>query len=550
MLSHPAYQVAMDGPPQGPGQGLTLARIMTAARAGSLDHASALFIAAGFDRATDDPAALAVAGRLARDRALRRPVAERAGLLRAAAGFYARAHALDPQPHTLISQATLALLAGDGAGAQSLAGQVLATLDHGPAPRETAYWIAATRAEAHLLRGETAAAQAWFERAIAHAPDSHDDLAVTLRQFALILAHQGQPDGWLDRHRPPRALNFAGHLAIGDHAVAPLAADVGAFLAEQGIGAGFGALAAGADLVIAQALLDHGAAVHVVLPTAPDVFAAQSVVPYGPAWVARFEHVLARVASLRQATSVSGAYEPRATHLAADVAMGAAVRHARRFETGAVQLLVIDDGPGRFGLGQATAYLGGRWGEAPRRSQVCMVVPRSAPVIASGRKPAEGRDDRMLAAMVHVTIDGLEGLDDTAFAAAVDTLITPFRAASAGIAPVPGLVMPAGHARILAFADPDEAWRHAAALLALPGHGARLRIAAHYALVHRFDAPAALGGPGLDRLASLGPVALPGVVTASDAFAAAVFVNQAGRIHAEEIGQWRGETLFALTQAE
>ncbi|MGG2377293.1 hypothetical protein ACE400_29245, partial [Salmonella enterica] len=86
---------------------------MTAARAGSLDHASALFVAAGFDRATDDPAALAVAGRLARDRALRRPVAERGGLLRDAAGFYARAHALDPQPHTLISQATLALLAGD-----------------------------------------------------------------------------------------------------------------------------------------------------------------------------------------------------------------------------------------------------------------------------------------------------------------------------------------------------------------------------------------------------------------------------------------------------
>ncbi|MGL1204253.1 hypothetical protein ACSTK6_00445, partial [Vibrio parahaemolyticus] len=89
------------------------------------------------------------------------------------------------------------------------------------------------------------------------------------------------------------------------------------------------------------------------------------------------------------------------------------------------------------------------WGEAPRRSQVCMVVPRSAPVIASGRKPAEGRDDRMLAAMVHVTIDGLEALDDTAFAAAVDTLIAPFRAASVEIAPAAELVMPAGHARIL-----------------------------------------------------------------------------------------------------
>ena len=55
----------------------TLARIVTVARAGSLTHALALFRAAGFDRADHDPAALAVAGRLAKDQALRAPAAER-----------------------------------------------------------------------------------------------------------------------------------------------------------------------------------------------------------------------------------------------------------------------------------------------------------------------------------------------------------------------------------------------------------------------------------------------------------------------------------------
>ena len=61
------------------------------------------------------------------------------------------------------------------------------------------------------------------------------------------------------------------------------------------VGHGFGGLAAGADIAVAEALLAQGAAVTAVLPFPPAPYAAHSVRPGGEAWVARFEACLARV---------------------------------------------------------------------------------------------------------------------------------------------------------------------------------------------------------------------------------------------------------------
>ena len=541
MAATTAYRIAMESSAQGP----TLARVITAARAGSLDHAAALFRAGGFDQRAEDPAALAVAGRLAKDRALRLPAAEQPAALAAAAQAYSRAFDLDPQPYTRINAATLTLLSGDRARGQAMAKDLLDWLDSGATFAETPYFLTATRAEALLLLGELGGARAALAQAFALAPDSAEDLATTLRQLRLILARDGADTAWLDPFRPPRTLNYAGHLGIAEAAIAPLAAEIAQVLAAERIGAGFGALAAGADLVIAEALLDAGIELHVVLPTTPEEFAAQSVIPYGAHWSRRFERCIEQAASLRWVSTVSGSYEPLAAHLAADVAMGASVMHARRLETEAVQLLVIDNAGGPHGAGQDTAYLGARW--RSKRTQVKLVAPRSAPVAPSGTKPREGRADRCLTAILHIAFDGVDSLDDDAFAAALDTTIAPFRRACEHIEPQPEVVLPSGNARIVAFTDPDQAWRHAAALLALPAAAGRLRLVGHYGLAHWLGEPPALVGTSVAALAALAPLALPGVLTASDTLASALFVNLSDQIHAEEIGAWHGEALFALT---
>ena len=68
----------------------SLAAIITAARAGSIGYANALFEAGGWGTRTDDSAALATRARLLKDAALRASGPDRLILLKDAAQAYAR----------------------------------------------------------------------------------------------------------------------------------------------------------------------------------------------------------------------------------------------------------------------------------------------------------------------------------------------------------------------------------------------------------------------------------------------------------------------------
>ncbi len=522
----------------------TLPHITTLARSGALDRAWALFGEGGYHTATDDPAALAVKGRLLKDRAMLAAGAERAALLAQAITAYSGADAISAQPYLLINVATLTFLCGDQRRAAEIAAVVLERLDQ-PDISETPYWIAATRAEALLLRGDLSGADNALGDAIAHDPDGWSDHASTLRQLRLILEAGGLGTDWLDRHRPPRSLHFAGHLGVAETASDELRAQIDAILESERIGFGYGALAAGADIVIAESLIARGAELHITLPTTQIAFIAQSIAPYESGWRARFDACLSVAASVRFATSVDGDYEPLATSLAADLAMGAAVLNAKMLESEAVQLLIVDEGPGPYGAGASTARDGGAWAVAGRRQHV-MLSPRSAAVVASGdRENQEGRADRRLAALLHISFYGLDDLDDAAFACAVDDFVAPFRVHCAAIAVQPVIVLPCGNARIVAFESVRDAWIYAHAASGT-AEGSPVRIAGHYGLAYWLDDPPALMGPLLAMLTDISASSLPGTVTVSEAFASALVGQSNGNIRVELMGEVGAERLFAL----
>ena len=524
----------------------SLAAIITAARAGSTGYAAALFQSSGWAERTDDAAALATRARLLKDTALRTALPERRALLAAAAEAYAAADNVRPQPYTRINQASLHFLAGDRDRAATTARAVLDWLAHDDDLAETPYFLAATRAEAHLLCGEVPAAIAAMRSAVAADPDGWSDRASTLRQFGLILAETGGDARWLNEFRPPRSVNFAGHLGIAPAQADGLRTAVDGWMATHDIGFGFGALAAGDDIVVAEALLARGGELHVVLPTRLEEFVAQSVAPYDPAWRPRFAACLDAAHSVQCVTSVSGGYEPLATQLAADVAMGACVLNARALQSSAWQLLVIDDAPGAYGGGAGTRRIGERWRDRDRQHR--LIAPRTAPVPASGLRPTpEGRPDRRLAAMLMISFDGLDRCDDSGFAQALDTVIAPLRASAAALPVQPDLTLPVGNARLVAFVDPDAAWAYASAVLAMRPLTMPLRIAGHYGLAHWLDDPAALVGRAMAELAAIAGAALPGVLTASETLASALSVNLSAQLHAEHIGEIGEIRLFTLT---
>jgi hypothetical protein len=184
-----------------------------------------------------------------------------------------------------------------------------------------------------------------MEKAAAHDPDGWADRAATIAQLREIAAAQASDAAWIERFAPPASLHFAGHmgLAAGGAGEAALAVQLDALFDAQRIGFAWGALAAGADIVIAERLLERGVALHAVLPCPPDQFEAQSVAPAGEAWAGRYRALLDAAASVRiAAESATSVHDPLATFHAGELAIGGALNNAATLASSAAQLIVTD----------------------------------------------------------------------------------------------------------------------------------------------------------------------------------------------------------------
>lgn len=322
-----------------------LNRITQLARAGALAQAWALFEAGGphTPGSADDPETLSVYGRLLKDRAAREEGALRDELLNSAIAAYRRASDLSHASYPLINAATLAFLAGRAEQSRSLATQTIALLDSLTYAPETPYWLTATRAEAMLLLGRREEAEILLGRAVRHQPDAWEDHASTLRQFALILNAGGNSDTWLDRFRPPPCLHFDGILGIAADDTA-CRDRIGERIAALAPGSAFGALAAGADILAAEAVVQAGGHLHAVLPCPPDIFRETSVRPSGGDWESRYDRLLEAAASLLILDDIE-APSDASIAIAREAAMGLTLRESRRLQTtaGALRMRVADE---------------------------------------------------------------------------------------------------------------------------------------------------------------------------------------------------------------
>jgi hypothetical protein len=308
--------------------------ILSLARAGATSRAWDAFRAGGLE-GVEDFNALTLKGRLLKDRARQATGAERAALFAQSGAAYARAATLRPDSYPLINAAAMALFAGDGASASNIARDVLMLLDSNPRQGETPYWREATRAEALLLTGQIAPAKFSLAAAIAMAPQAWEDHASTLRQFSNILSLMAEDAVWLDEHRPRPALHFSGILGVAPDDLAATHA-INAAVGAINPGSGFGALAAGADIIAAEAIVALGAELHVVLPAEPSDFSESSVVPFGAEWLSRFHNLIETCASL----TICGEMSRAGIALAEYRAMGMAAERANLLETRALAMRI------------------------------------------------------------------------------------------------------------------------------------------------------------------------------------------------------------------
>ena len=319
-----------------------------------------------------------LSARLDKDEALARAdVAERTQWAERAARGYEGVYERTQASYHGVNAATMWLLAGNGDRARDLATSALET----PPDQADAYWDAATEAEAALITGDLDRARAALEIAAEAGKDLSAARATTLKQLKLVCRIKKVDLDILDPIRNPAVVHYCGHriLPAGKMGRFPaedesrVRAELDRIFAELDARVGFGSLAAGSDILAAEALLERGAELHVVLPFARDEFVRTSVVQAGPEWVERFDSCLARADTVEVASTGEYLDDPVMFDFCARIAMGNTLLRARYLETDAHQVAVWDGTPSDGVAGTAVDVRS--WSSTGAPSTVSPVTP-------------------------------------------------------------------------------------------------------------------------------------------------------------------------------
>ena len=391
-------------------------QVLALARMGDTERAMELFSACGLALAPN-PHERAVGARLLKDRALSLPPGEaRQAALRAAFDAYHAIYLASSDSFPGINAATLALLAGEEEEARTLAEALLA--DPAVAAAD-GYYLAATKAEALLILGRTGEVGAVLRGpAVADSRD-HGARSSTCRQLAMVARHLGLDetarDALVAPLAPPRVAHFTGHMFAADAAAeARLRAEIDALLAAENVGFVYGALACGADLLVAEAALARGAELHAVLPFEEEDFLAQSVRPGGESWLERYRACRAQAASVTVASLMEYFGDPAQYGYGSRMAMGLARLRAHHLGAEPVQIAVWDgkasDGPAGTGADVAS------WGEQSARTLILDpgAVDRN---LVRPEPRLRSPHERMLAAILFTDFAGFSTLKETALPA-------------------------------------------------------------------------------------------------------------------------------------
>jgi adenylate cyclase len=494
----------------------------------------------------------AVTARIAKDRATSLTGSARLAAAADAARAYEEVYVRFGRAYGCVNAATWWRLAGEHARAAELARQAvtLARSEFASAAADVdRYWAAVTQAEALLVLGEVGAATARLLDAGTVAVDNYGARATTRRQLSLLCDAIG-----LDAHnllRPianPDVVHFCGHL-LGRGRLTPddlprVRAELESLVTSRRIGFAYGALAAGADILAAEVFLEHGAALHVVLPFSADEFVETSVRPAGDGWVDRFHHCLAAAASVTVACESAYLGDDELFGFASSLAMGKAVNRSVSLVSTVTQFAVWDGEP--TGIAAGTAHDIEVWRASGHESVVVRLPPgrEAQPTVArsSRRRP------------IHAVLFG----DLRGFSSLRDEQMFPFiehvmGAIAAALSPFGDSVVGRntwGDGLFVAFDGVATAANAALAIqdtlsaldlgtLGLPEE-LQMRLAAHVGPVISALDPVrgtmGLFGRELTRAARIEPSTPPGEVYSTDAFAALLALDGKARVRPEYVG--------------
>jgi hypothetical protein len=548
------------------------------ARAGAARAAHALLDraqASGVDAPGLLTEILSLRGRLCKDSLHHAPAGSAtAEAARRAREHYLQAYAIAQGIYPGINAATLSLLAGERDVATRLAREVVARIEAQAAPRTA--WDWATEGEARALLDDLAGAAQSYAAAFDAAAGNAGMVATMRRQVELLARVVPKASDLLHELPVNAVIAFAGHMVDAPQRPVPrfpaalipqVSAALRARLAAMRSPVVFTSAACGADLLLIDAALEDGAEVNVVLPFDRQDFVRTSVAVGGDEWVARFDRALARAYRVIMATEEAYLDDDVLFEHTAVLVEGFAMLRAGQLQTVPSLLCVVDEeGGGAVGGTHATLA---RWqrnvgaadvidlralrmraghdGVVPSGQEAFRPdspVPREATV---DLPPSAHRARRTLKSMLFADFAGYSRLHD-ALAPLFQRQFLEIGASVIDASPARPLEAKTwGDALYAVFDSPIDAAEFALSflerMLAVDWTKAgldatsQIRIALHAGPVFRDFDPVmqrdSFFGTSVTRAARIEPVTPPGMVYASEAFAAALAATGT-RVHALE----------------
>jgi class 3 adenylate cyclase len=409
-----AYDTARQGLAQYPDDlPLRHRAVLALARSGASEQARALYQDLGLEgrQEKDIPE---LEARLSKDLALATADGpERVRLLLVAAEKYEAAYRKSGSYYPGINVANLLLLAGQPERAAEIADRIAAQLKAmPPSTGEELFWVLATLVEAHVIRGDLAAASETLLPALEASDGNYSWLSTAARSIYNATLAKQLPVEWLQIFAPPAVIHYLGHIisARGKagrfpaRAETAVAARIAELLQTRGAGFGYGSLAAGADILFAEALLARDAQLHVVLPFRLDDFVRQWVRPSGAGWVRRFEVCLAKAKSVRFATEDEYLGDDTLYIYNSRLAMGLAVLASQHLFAPIEQFAVWD--------GAGTAIDVGIWRKSQRPQTIIPVASDAVSPAAIIPRPPPSANRRRARAMLFGDLKGFSRLTD------------------------------------------------------------------------------------------------------------------------------------------
>ena len=335
--------------------------------------------------------------------------------------LYLDAYRINHNYYPAINAATLSLIIGDQSACHDLAKEVLKLCDQSSSVNgDEGYYVDVTRAEANLLLGNDDA----IESVLSHAYQGHSHdygkLSTTWKQLSLICEQRGISTDCIRAIQPPTVIAFMGQTIHGmgkspgiDSADEKMLREkIRNLLDQYKIKIAFGALACGADLMIAEEILKRGGELNVILPFSREEFKRTSVSPAGRIWEERFDWALERAASVYEIvddayTGYDLLYEACSLQI-----MGLAYLRSQTLGSQAYQVALWNGQPSASPGGTAAAMQ--RWETLGQKNLIITVPePRSkgvAPLPVSSSQKIELK--RHMKAMIFADVKGYSSLKE------------------------------------------------------------------------------------------------------------------------------------------